>query len=263
MSPTTAEGKAARLVRRNYGRGHGYQLDGEKILGVTTIIDVLDKPALRNWYADQAAKRAVDEWDQLAELPITERLDRIKYGPRDQVRAAALRGTEIHDLGHKLAEGGEVNVPDAHRGPVEAYARWLDEWEVEPIAAETPLASVTHRYGGTADLWARVGKRDGAVCLLDVKTGKGVYSETGLQLAAYRHSELIQPEKGVEIPTPQTDLVYVAHVLPDTVRMLPVVADAQVFRDFLYVLQVKRAHDRWSDWPLIGSAVDPDGTDDA
>lgn len=255
----TAQATAApRLVRRNYGRGHGYQLDGEKIVGVTTAIDVLDKPALRNWYAEQAAKRAVDEWDTLATLPISERLERIRWGARDKVTAAALRGTEIHDLGDKLAKGEDVDVPPEHVGPVEAYARWLDKWDVEVIASETPLCNTEHRYGGTADLWGKVGKRDNAMCLLDIKTGKGVYDETGLQLAAYRFSDLMQPEKGVEIPTPAVDLVYVAHVLPDDVRMLPVTATPRVFRTFLYVLQAHRDREAWKDWPLIGSAVQPE-----
>lgn len=245
-----------RLKRRNYGRGHGYTLDGEKILGVTTALDTMDKPALKRWYAEQAAKRAVDEWDRLAELPVSERLEYIKWGGRDAVRAAALRGTEIHDLGQKLADGLEVDVPDEHRGPVEAYARWLDEWEVETFATETPLASVTHRYGGTADLWGRVGKLGGALCLLDVKTGKGVYDETALQLAAYRYSDLLQVG-GEEIATPAVEHVLVAHVLPDTVRTLPVIADETTFRAFLYVLQVARVRKGWEDWPLVGSAIQP------
>jgi hypothetical protein len=251
-----------RLVRRNYGRGHGYKLDDQKIVGVTTAIGVLDKPALRNWYAEQAAKRAIDEWDELALLPVSQRLERIRYGARDTVQAAALRGNEIHDLGQQLANGEDVDVPPEHVGPVEAYARWLDEWDVTPIAAETPCASTKHGYGGTADLWGRVGKRDNAMCLLDIKTGKGVYNETGLQLAAYRFTDLMQPEKGVEIPTPVVDLVYVAHVLPDAVRMLPVTADEAVFRDFLYVLQAYRAQQSWADWPLIGSSVRPDEVED-
>lgn len=253
---------APRLVRRNYGRGHGYQLDGEKIVGVTTAIGVLDKPALRNWYAEEAAKRAVNEWERLTELPITERLDYIKRGARDKTTAAALRGTQIHTLGQSLAHGEDVDVPPEHVGPVEAYARFLDKWDIQPLASETPLANLTHKYGGTADLWGTIGKRDNAAALIDIKTGKGIYSETGLQLAGYRYSDLIQID-GAEVVTPQVDLVYVAHVLPDDVRMLPVVADERVFRQFLYVLQAYRATEEWKDWPLIGSGVTPDGTDDA
>lgn len=253
----TAARPATRLVRRNYGRGHGYKLDGKKVMGVTGAIDVLDKPALRNWYADEAAKRAVNEWDRIAELPITERLEYIKYGARDKVRAAALRGTQIHTLGEQVLHGEAPDVPPEHVGPVEAYARFLDKWDVTPIASETPLAHTVHGYGGTADVWCTVGKRDNAVVLLDVKTGKGIYDEVGLQLAAYRYSDLIQID-GVEQPTPAVDLVYVAHVLPDDVRMVPVTADERVFREFLYVLTVARARAAWADWPLVGSAEQPE-----
>jgi hypothetical protein len=246
-----------RLERRNYGRGHGYKLDGRKIMGVTTAIDVLDKPALRDWYARSAAERAVNEWDRIAELPISERLEYIRWGARDKVQAASLRGTEIHGLGEKIVHGEDVDVPPEHVGPVTAYAKFLDTWGIEPIASETPLAHTEHGYGGTADLWCKIGARDNALALVDVKTGKGVYDETALQLAAYRFSNLMQPEAGVEIETPAVDLVYVAHVLPDDVRMVPVVADERTFRLFLYVLTVARARDGWKEWPLIGAAEFP------
>ena len=244
-----------RLTRRNHGKGHSYLLDGTKVAGVTTVIGSLDKPALRQWYASQAAERAVNHWDELAERSLTERLEFIKYGPRDIVKAAGIRGTQIHALGEKLAHGEPVDVPDEHVGPVEAYARFLDEWQIETIAAETPLASTEHHYAGTADLWCRIGARDNEVALIDNKTSRGIYSETGLQLAAYRFTDLLQPQAGVEIATPEVSATYVAHILPDTVRLLPVVADRSVWRTFLYLLQVHRAVSEWSDAPLIGEAL--------
>jgi hypothetical protein len=255
-SPTAPTAPEPRLKRRNYGRGHGYLLDGVKIMGVTTAIDVIDKGALRQWYAEQATNRAIDDWDELAQLPISERRERIRWGARDTKQAAALRGTQIHGFGEALARGEEPDVPDEHRGPVEAYARWLDKWEVETVGAETPLCHTRYGYGGTADLWGRVGKLDGALCLLDVKTGKGVYNETALQLAAYRYADLIQID-GAEVPGLEVEHVLVAHVLPDDVRTLPVLADDETFRAFQYVLEVARRRKGWEDWPLIGSAVQP------
>lgn len=251
---TATAAPASRLKRRNYGKGHGYQLDGEKIIGVTTAIDVLDKPALRNWYADQAARRAVDEWDRIATMTPSERLDYIKWGPRDKVTAAALRGTEIHALGEKVANGEDVDVPAEHRGPVEAYARFLDRWDVEMIATETPLCHTEHRYGGTADGWATIGRLGGMPVLLDVKTGRGVYDEVGLQLAAYRYANLCQID-GVEQAPPEVERVFVAHVTPDDVRLVPVIANEQVHRLFLHILYVHKAREAWKDWPLVGSAI--------
>jgi hypothetical protein len=245
-----------RLVRRNYGRGHGYKLDGEKIPGVTTALDVLAKPALVRWAAEEAAKRAVDEWDTLAELPISERLERIRWGARDKTQAAALRGTQIHDLGHALAEGRDVDVPPEHVGPVQAYARWFEKWDIQPVAAETPLASVTHKYGGTSDLWCEIGKRDGQRALVDIKTGKGIYQEVAWQMAGYRYSDLCVVD-GEEIPTPEVDAVYVAHVLSDDVRMIPVECTPATFRAFLYILQTWREVQAAAEWNPIGEAIQP------
>lgn len=254
--PASTAEPARRLERRNYGRGHGYKLDGEKIIGVTTVIDSLDKPALRRWYAEEAAKRVVDEWDRIVGMRPSERLSFVKDGPKDTVRAAALRGTQIHALGDKLVHGEPVDVPDEHRGPVEAYARWLDRWQITPLASETPCANTTYRYAGTADLWGHVGVRDDELALLDIKTGKGVWSEVGLQLAAYRYSDLIQVA-GEEQPTPEVSRVYVAHVLPDTVRTVPVEAGPDIFRTFLYLQQVHQAVKGWQDFPLVGEEEQP------
>lgn len=251
---------APRLVRRNYGRNHGYKIDGVKAPGVTTALGIMDKPALVNWAANEAATYAADHWDELAQLGPVERFQTISKAHRNRVRSASLRGTEIHSLAEKVSHGEAVTVPDEHRGPVEACARWLDEWEIEPIATETPLGHSQHRYGGTADMWATIGKRDGARALIDLKTGKGVYDETALQLAAYRYADLCTFGL-TETTTPEVDLVYVAHVLPDTVRMLPIVADEQVFRSFLYALTLWRARESWREWPLVGAAVSPEGGD--
>ena len=52
---------APKLTRRNYGKGHSYYLDGEKIPGVTSVLgDGLAKPALINWAAKTVAGYAVE-----------------------------------------------------------------------------------------------------------------------------------------------------------------------------------------------------------
>ena len=82
-------------------------------------------------------------------------------------------------------------------------------------------------------------------------------TETSLQLAAYRYCEFWQPSKGVEEPMPEVDTVYVAHVKADVVDMLPVVANQEVFRQFLYLLSVWRDDEKVKEWPRIGSPVRP------
>lgn len=257
-----------RLKSRRYGaHGHGYLLDGEKVPGVSSITGTLPKH-LTQWSSDCAANYAVEHWAELGEASLTKRLDRIRYAHRDVVGEAAARGTDVHANGQKLAHGETVDIPDELRGPVEAYARFLDRWEIEPVATEAPICNITHRYGGRGDLWATIGKRDGALALIDLKTGKNVYEEVVLQLAGYDGAEIWHPEgPDSEQPYVPVDLVYVAHILPDDVRMLPVrgVGGASKpglpeFREFLYVKQTWQwleHHGYRGDEPLIEAAERP------
>lgn len=256
---------APRLVRRNHGRSHSYLLDGRKVPGVTTILNALPKE-LKQWAADCAASYAVDHWDELADTPIARRLDAIRYAHRDVVNAAALRGNQIHDLGEKLSRGAAVEVPEQHRGPVEAYARFLDKWQIEPFATEAPVGSDLYGgFGGTLDLGATIGARGGARALIDLKTGKSVYESTVLQLAAYRYAQVWQPDGPASeqpLNPEEFDLVYVAHIGPDDVRMLPVVAGPAEFRQFLYTQATHRwlaLHGWKGEEPLIGEAETPQG----
>lgn len=257
-----------RLKSRRYGRsGRGYTIDGEKAAGVTTILNALPK-SLAQWAADAAANRAVEEWDELSTMPLTKRIDRIRYAHRDIVGDAAVRGTEIHKLGEQLVTGVEVEIPPEHLGPAQAYARFLDEWEIEPEATEVAVGNLTHRYAGTGDLWATIGVRDGARAYVDLKTGKGIYESVVLQSTAYDNAEVWQPDgPESEAPYVPVDLVYVAHILPDAVRMLPIrgagglVRPGPVeFRSFLYVQQVSQWLDRHGfkgDEPLVDEAERP------
>jgi hypothetical protein len=248
-----------RLVRRDHGRGHSYRLDDRKAYGVTTAISRGFPINLKQWGADAAANYAIEHWAELSDLGLAQRLDRMRYAHRDLLAGAALRGSDLHGFGERIVHGETVEIPDEYRGPAEAYARFLDTWEIEPIATETPLANTEYGYAGTADLWARIGVHDGAVALIDLKTGRSVYESVALQLAAYRNADLWQPEAGVENgEVPVAAEVYVAHVLPDDCRLVPVVAGRHEFREFLYVLETARwidAHGWKSDDPVIGEAV--------
>ena len=250
----------ARLATRRYGKnGHGYTLDGEKVPGVSSILDALPK-ALKQWAANCAADYAIEHWAELTEEPLTTRLDKIRYAHRDVVGAAAVRGTTVHRYGEDLVHGRPVEDPE-YLGPAQAYARFLDRWKIEPIATETPVASTQHRYGGRPDLWATIGVRDNAPALIDLKTGRNVYEDVVLQLAAYRWADLWQPDgPDSEGPLEPVALVYVAHIGADDVAMIPVDVGPSDFRQFLYVKETARwldLHGFKGSEPLLGEAERP------
>lgn len=257
MSTEPAPVTAIRLAMSDTNRA--VTLDGHAVDRVTDILNAIAKPALVQWAADCAADYTIEHFDELREGSRGEAWQSIRMAHRDTMRRARVAGTDVHHYGERLARGETVTPPDELRGFVESYARFLDAWEIEPIAVETPLACTDRfPYAGRADLWATIGKRDHGRALVDLKTGKGVYAETALQLAAYVGADLWQPDGPMsEEPKPPVDLAYVAHIRADGVDMLPVPAalTMQQNRVFRYVQQVSRwikTHGYGSSQPLIG-----------
>jgi hypothetical protein len=258
-----------RLRLHKFGRGgHAYTLDCDcpgryrktdphKIMGVTTAIDAKAKKALVGWAGRITAEYALDHWDELAEMPPSARLDALRSVQFNTKNAAALRGTQIHDLGERLSHGKTVDVSDENRGPVEAYARWLDRWDIQPIATEVAVANTQYRYGGKADLFAWVGKL-GVNAAIDLKTSKGVYTETALQLTGYVRCDLWQPDgPESEQAMPVFEETYVAHIRPDSVDLLPAECDDEAFSQFLYCLAMARDDAAVADNPRIHAPIDP------
>lgn len=253
-----------RFQRRNYGTGHGYTLDRKKIPGVTTVKNMKASPGLTGWAARAAADYVLDEWGEIVAMAPSQRHKMISTAHDRARNQASTRGTRIHALGEKVAYGEPVEVPDELRGPVEAYARFLDQWQIEALHTEIPCCNTTYRYGGTADvigtsaLPRMVDMLEGLPFMLDVKSGNAVYRETALQLAGYRHCDLALID-GLEVAMPETSpKSFVAHVTPDGVEMLPVDAGQSSFSAFLYLLGVYRWDQACWDDPPIGRAIWPE-----
>lgn len=228
------------IRRVDTAKGHYYKdANGSRVPGVTTILGALPKDGLINWAGSATAAAAVNRWEELADLPPATRLKELetaRYKDRD---LAGKRGTEVHTYAEHLINGEEVTVPDELVGHVEAYAKFLDVFKVEPVAVEFGVAHYRHGYAGTCDLIAdvnvpRLGRKR---LLMDIKTARsGIWGDNALQLAAYRYAEVVigDPER----PVPEVDGCAGIHVRGDGADLVPVTADEAVFRAFLYVKQV-------------------------
>lgn len=232
--------------RKNHGRGHSYWIDGVKVKGVTTLIGGgLPKPALVKWSANTAADCACDNWDELAELPLSERRKRIAGAPDAAKNSAAVKGTRVHALAEKLANDEEVIVPEELAGHVDSCVKFLDEWGVQPVWSELAVLSEKWKYGGTLDLIADLA--DGDRWLLDWKTNKnGPYGDTAFQLAAYRYAEFCLADGPVKVP--EVDRCGVVWLRSDGYELYPYEADEAVFRQFLYITQCARAAEDCRDY---------------
>lgn len=258
---------------RNATTGKGgkrfYSWRNESYWSVTTILSGgLPKPALLPWGIKSVAEGAVANravLEQMFESCTTPKecsggsfcdacnqtvqwLKSRPYAHRDK---AADLGTFVHDAAEayvlrKPFPAWPLNV----KPRMDAFVQFLDDYSPAYEATEASVYNRSEKYAGTLDAIATIGGRK---LLLDTKTGKGVYPEVGLQLAAYRHAEFIGLPNGDEGPMPAVDGAAVLH-LPESggYELLEVRADAEVFTAFLYVRECFRFQEELSKGVILG-----------
>lgn len=186
--------------------------DDLRLWSVSTILNVLDKPALQYWAAREAARYALSAEEVWR--PIQQRhgdAEAVKYiaaarfrPPHGQLLESAELGTEVHRACQHYALFGQ-RPDDVHAEAVpflDQFDRWLQRFQPTYEAAEVTVYSPTYGYAGTLDTIFTIPEQadaDPIRLLNDYKTsrealdGKGKpktpYSETVLQLAGYRFAE--------------------------------------------------------------------------
>ena len=147
----------------------GYEIDGEKVPGVTTILSRFKESGALLYRA----------WDQ----------GRQGKDFRDTKQAAADAGTLAHDMvehdiygqAFDLTGYDEATIKKA-QGAYRAYQAWKQQTNLTIAEAEVPLVSKIHRFGGTLDAILVQGQ----LALGDWKTSNRIHSDYVLQLAAYQ-----------------------------------------------------------------------------
>jgi hypothetical protein len=182
---------------------HIYYLDGKKMYGVTSILGVIAKPMLIQWAANCACDYII------ATLPETNpeihtgelRIDRSSFesiikeartAHRKKKEDAGEKGTDVHGEIERLVRvaidecGGYMTFADSAFPPqIELFVKWAQENNVRFLESEKRVYSESGWYAGTCDL---VFEMDGKKWIGDVKTGRAIYPEYYLQMAAYQNA---------------------------------------------------------------------------
>ena len=212
----------------------------EKAIGVTSVTGMLPKPFLKFWSTKLAAEWAVDNVGTVTNLITSGEkdaaVDLIKKAPDRYTKGAADRGTAIHDLVEKANLGQDLGVvhPD-FRPDMEKYEDFLKSFNPEFLEVEATVWSDKYGYAGTLDGICRI---DDEILIYDLKTGKSVYSEVALQLAAYKNADFIINADGTQRDIPPIDAAFVVHLRPEGFRVVPVRIDDDVFEVFKALLQI-------------------------
>lgn len=211
-------------------RAYVNPLTGEREPSITTIMKVLNKPALEGWSSRVGGEYADKNWDELTSLDSAERIRRIKTAYLNVARDAADVGTTVHEICERFATG-EPSVISKRADPyVTQFIGFLADVKPVFLGNEVTVWSRKYGYAGTADAFAIINDE---ITVVDWKTGKGIYPEHGLQLAALSHADFIITPEGIELPIPEVARHAVVHLRPRSWKLVPVREVEACFNAFL------------------------------
>ena len=157
-----------------------YNSKGEQIPGVTTILGVLNKPALVKWANNLGLKG----------------IDSSKYSDK-----AALIGSLAHLMILEHLSGNKQDISDFSNDDIDkaensllSFYEWEKNNKLLPLLVEKPLVSEKYQYGGTIDCYGILNDKK---TLLDFKTSSGIYPEMFYQVAG-GYLQLLK-ENGFEV----------------------------------------------------------------
>lgn len=248
----------ATTYRRKSGSYWTYTLDGiPKIKGVTTMMKGLSGPP-ESYFTKYTAGHAVDNWERLATMPPSARLEEIAGATKARFEGAAVRGTAVHKLAEPLAKGEEVVVPDHLRGHVEACIAFLDAYDVQADCTEVALFSRRNKHAGSADAFGSAQKPGTAQrtrILWDWKTNaSGPWGSVAFQFAGYRYSDFMLSGDGgkdsVELAVPEVDECWCVWLRGDGYDVFPMHVTPDVYRQLLYIDQCRLADEQCREYKL-------------
>ena len=171
-------------------KSHKYHLDGKPMTGVTTVLGVINKPALVAWSAKMACEYVRENLHDLADI---ERVLELAKGAHNRFRdKAADAGTDVHAECEKyinlmITDQGGVALlmnDETQNAQVKAFIQWAVDNNIMFLASEKRVYSVKHFTAGTLDFACEI---DGIKYIGDIKTTSGIYDRTPFaQTAAYQ-----------------------------------------------------------------------------
>ena len=162
---------------------HLYFLDGKPLTGVTSVLNVIAKPALIGWAVNMACEYIRDNYS--VGCAMESLLEEAKIAHRKKKEGAADIGKRVHKyleewIANEPSEETDEQVMKVARN----FIGWAEKNKVKFLASEKRVYSPTLFIAGTLDFICEI---DGKKYVGDIKTSSGVYGRAYFaQCAGYR-----------------------------------------------------------------------------
>ena len=172
------------IIQVNLDERRYYEVDGEYLPSITTILDVYPKGhGFRKWLVSQFSQEEADA----------------------VLHEAGDRGSRVHWGVEELLSGNDVTYDSVPYGfnssftPKEwkyliAFMNWFED--NKPVVQSIEETVVGDGWAGTADLIATI---EGKLCLIDWKTSGAIYESHKCQVAAYATATGIEQARIVRL----------------------------------------------------------------
>ena len=185
------------------GRGRVYVDElGKEYASVTTILNVINKPALIPWAKKQSLEKVKFVLQNhlmngtLPEIKSTDDIDAIineaSKTPDQVLQTAGDFGSQAHALIEKVINARINNekepvTPVDLKVVMESFEMFCKQYNPVFIGSEVQVSSdsMYYAYAGTVDA---VIVHENNTVVVDFKTSKGIYDEHRLQVGAYSHA---------------------------------------------------------------------------
>jgi hypothetical protein len=258
MSATTAM-----RIARDDGWGRStrfYDVDGQRLPSVTSVLGVVAKPALIPWAAKQERELVYSAVRRLLADPEVKRdnfmasldlaVGHEKAHVKELARALTI-GTECHSMiewsmrkALLQSVGPEPRISDKALWAYMVYQDWNIQANLSVTLIEQTVYSKRYGYAGTLDWAGEIDHDGGRVTVVgDWKSGARVYPEAHLQIAAYAHALV---EMGYATTLPAGCIVRLPKVETDPepeVLVIPAEKMKDLHRVFLNVLELWKWQD--------------------
>lgn len=202
---------------------------------ITNIIHLLDEGFLPGYYAKLVAEHAVQNLDTI-------KANVTKFGP--DLAIGALKavpaqphpngpiGDEVHDAIDAMIHGRPATplTTVTARNMFAQFQHFMAVEKPEVIQTEFTVWSYKYGYAGTGDLlWVY----QGALWIVDTKTGQRIWPKVAMQDGALANADVILDADGNEHPMPKATRFGCLHIRPRSAKLFELDHVDEAFKAFL------------------------------
>jgi hypothetical protein len=225
-------------------RVYDHPTTGKTVPSVTTVTGMLAKPGIAYAGYRECGNFVAANLDTVVSLRKDPAaiVDLVRFAPTRVWSGSSIRGEIVHDwIDRRIKSGGiepqdsEINDADWRvKATWEAFKAVERKYGIKWLHSEVTVWS-DRGYAGTLDFMAEI---DGVIVLGDSKTGKSLYPEMGLQLAALHYADFAFDDQGNQFQLPKAEEFKLLHLRPRSGRLQPVDCIEESFDAFLGLLAV-------------------------